>query len=316
MTKLPDFEAWAVFARVAETGSFSRVAEELQLSKATVSKVIARLEERLGSALFHRTSRRLALSEAGKAALERANRLLSEGEALEAEASDQSVLPRGLVRMAAPMSFGVMHLAPAMPEFFARYPEVAVEMSLTDELVDLVGGGFDLAVRIAALADSSLLARRLCQVRILLVGAPEYFERHGRPRHPQDLSEFTGLLYTHTRHWNVWRFRHATQGEYSVTVPPGSLRVNNAEALLPALRAGVGVALVPEFLAWDDIEAGRLEPVLCDWGFPPVGVHLVTPPGGMRPRRVEVLMEHLAGRLSNAPWAVPALPAARAGISE
>jgi len=303
MTKLPDFEAWAVFARVAETGSFSRVAEELQLSKATVSKAISRLEARLGTALFHRTSRRLALSESGRTALERARRLLAEGEALEAEAADQSTQPRGLVRMAAPMSFGIMHLAPAMPEFFARFPEVAVELSLTDELVDLVGGGFDLALRIAALADSSLLARRLCEVRMLLVGAPAYFERHGRPRHPQELIELTGLLYTHTRNWNVWRFRHATQGEYSVTVPAGPLRANNAEALLPTLRAGVGVALLPEFLAWTDIAAGRLEPVLCDWQVPPVGVHLVTPPGGMRPRRVQVMMYYLAGLFSSVPWA-------------
>jgi len=301
--RLPDFEAWAVFARVAETGSFSRTAEELQLSKATVSKVISRLEERLGSSLFHRSSRRLALSEAGRTALERAKHLLAEAEALEAEASDQSAQPRGLIRMAAPMSFGVNHLAPLMPEFFAKFPEVAVELSLTDELVDLVGGGFDLALRIATLADSSLLARRLCEVRILLVGAPSYFERHGRPQHPHDLSDLKGLLYTLVRSPNIWRFHHATRGEYSVTIPAGALRGNNAEALLPALISGLGVALLPEFLAWQDIAAGRLETVLCDWRVAPVGVHLVTPPGGMRPRRVQVLMDYLAERLAKAPWA-------------
>jgi DNA-binding transcriptional LysR family regulator len=306
MTKLPDFQAWAVFAHLADNGSFSRTAEELRLSKATVSKIIARLEDRLGSALFHRTSRRLALSEAGRKALDRARRLLAEGEALESEASDQSQHPKGLVRVAAPMSFGVQHLAPLLPDFFALYPEVAVELSLTDELVDLVGGGFDLAVRIASLADSSLLARSLCQVRILLVGAPAYFNRHGRPKHPQDLSDFSGLLYTYVRNQATWRFQHPSQGEYTVTIPPGPLRANNAEALLPTLRAGLGIALLPEFLAWDEIAAGRLEAVLCDWQFPAVAVHLVTPPGGIRPRRVEVLMDFLAVKLAKAPWAMGA----------
>jgi len=303
MPKLPDFEAWAVFARLAENGSFSRTADELRLSKATVSKIIARLEDRLGSALFHRTSRRLALSEAGRAALERAQRLLAEGESLEAEASDQSASPKGLVRMTAPMSFGVTHLAPCLPEFFTRHPEIAVELTLADEVIDLVGGGFDLALRIGALADSSLLARRLCQVRILLAGAPAYFDRHGRPRHPQDLADFAGLLYTYTRNQS-WRFEHKTSGHYTVSVPPGPLRANNAEAFLPTLRAGLGIALLPEFLAWSDLQSGALEAVLCDWQMPPVGVHLVTPPGGIRPRRVEVLMDFLAERLAGAPWAV------------
>ena len=261
------------------------------------------MEQRLGSALFHRTSRRLALSEAGRTALDRANRLLAEGEALETEASDQSALPRGLVRMAAPSSFGVMHLAPCLPEFFRQFPGIVVDLSLTDELADLVGGGFDLALRIAALEDSSLLARRLCDVRILLVGAPDYFSRHGHPQHPADLGDLTGLLYTHTRQRGTWRFEHATRGEYSVTIPAGVLRANNAEAMLPALRAGLGVALLPEFLAWSDIKDGSLEAVMCEWRVAPVGVHLVTPPGVMRPRRVAVLMDYLAGSLAKAPWA-------------
>ena len=302
MQKLPDLEAWAIFAKVAETGSFARTAADLGLSQATVSKAITRLETRLKTVLFHRTSRRMSLTESGRGALERASRILAEGEAVEAEITAQASSPRGQVRMAVPMSFGIAHLAPILPEFMAAYPDIALEIEFDDGITDLVGGGFDLAMRISALSDSSLLARRLCGVRILLVGAPAYFEQYGRPRHPRDLAEHRALFYTLSRFGNAWRFQHKRHGDFSISVP-APLRVNNAEALNPALLAGLGVALQPDFLVWRELRKGQLEAVMTDWTPPPIALHVVTPPGRTRPARVQVLIDYLVKKFEKAPWA-------------
>jgi DNA-binding transcriptional LysR family regulator len=304
MQKLPDLEAWAIFAKVAETGSFARTAAEFGLSQATVSKAITRLETRLKTVLFHRTSRKMSLTESGRGALERASRILAEGEAVEAEVTAQAKSPRGQVRIAAPMSFGIAHLSPLLPEFMARYPDIALEIAFDDGVTDLIGGGYDLALRISTLADSSLLARRLCGVRILLVGAPAYLERRGRPKHPRQLADHDALFYTYSRFGNAWRFSHKRHGDFSISVST-PLRVNNAEALNPALLAGQGLALQPEFLVWRELRNGKLEVVMPEWAPPPIALHVVTPPGRIRPARVQALIDYLVRKFEKAPWAEP-----------
>lgn len=304
MNRLPDLEAWAIFAKVAEAGSFARAAEELQLSQATVSKAITRLETRIGTSLFHRTSRRMSLTAAGEAALERAARILDEGEAVEAEVADRSAALRGLIRLAAPMSFGVSRLAPLLPEFMQTHPDVELDIQLSDQMVDLVAERFDMALRISTLADSSLRARQLCQVRILLVGSPAYFEAHGRPTHPRDLVQHRGFQYSYTRSGNTWRFRHPRHGEFAQTVPR-QLQANNAEIFDAALQAGLGLALQPEFLVWEQLRDGQLQTALDDWKVEPLSLSIITPPGLHRPARVQALIDYLAQRLEREPWAVP-----------
>lgn len=294
--KLPDFEAWAIFASVVEHRSFSGAAEALAVSKATVSKAITRLEARLGTSLFHRTSRRLTLTDSGRALAEHAQRIRSEGEAAEEAAFESASAPVGLVRVAAPLTFGIQAVAPALAEFLTLHPGIKVDLRLSDAFVDIVGDGIDVALRIAELPDSSLRARRLGPVTAHIIASPDYWDRVGRPRHPADLASHACFAYTNTATPDIWRFRRAG-GEEAVVRIDGPIRTDSGDAMLPALRAGLGVARLPDFLVAEDLAAGWLEPVLPEWTIGAIGLHLLTPPGMLRPARVEALIDFLSENL-------------------
>lgn len=294
--KLPDFEAWAVFASVVEHRSFSAAADALGVSKATVSKAITRLEGRLGTSLFHRTSRRLTLTDSGRGLADHAQRILSEGVAADEAAFESASAPAGLVRLAAPLTFGIKHLGPVLAEFMTMHPGIKIDLRLSDAFVDIVGEGIDIALRIAELPDSSLRARRLGPVSTHIVGSPGYFDRAGRPHHPADLAHHACFIYTNTAAPELWRFRRAGGEEAAVRID-GPVRTDNGDAMLPALRAGLGVARLPGFLIDEDLAAGRLEAVLEEWSGGSAGLHLLTPPGTLRPARVEALIEFLTDRL-------------------
>jgi len=296
---LPDLEGWAVFARVAESGSFASAARSLGLSAPTVSKVIARLEHRLKTTLFQRSARHLSLTAAGVACLERARRMLSDGEWLEAELREGSVRPRGTIRLAVPMGFGLDILGPVLPAFLEKYPDISMEIDLDDRTVDLLGGRFEAAIRITPgelPPASSGGAHLLCRSMVRFVCSPELKASLGPLETPEDLSGKSGLLYANTDLPDLLRLTHHDGKQASVRLR-GRMTVNNGDMLLPALRNGTGLALLPDFMLRKDLDAGRLVEVLPRWRGSVLSVwFMVVGCGATRmqmPARLRVLLAYL-----------------------
>lgn len=304
MARLPDFEGLAMFAKVAEEGSFAAAARAMGISVATVSRGVARLEDRLGARLFNRTSRQLALTEFGRTICEKAGAIYRQAEEAESAAREMSVQPRGLVRLAVPMSFGLRWVAPLLPGFFRAYPEVSIDLHLSDASVDLVAEGFDAALRIAALPDSSLVARRLCAVTQYVVASPAYLGREGRPTHPRELADRPCLSYAYRARGEVWRFINDA-GDEEPVMPTGPLRVTNSDALLPMLLDGLAIAELPEFIAGEYLADGRLEAILTDWSLTKGGLYFVTPSARARPAKIAALSDYFAEHLSDPSWRWP-----------
>ena len=251
------FTSLEVFAKVAGTGSLSAAARALGLSQTMVTKHVAALEARLGTKLFHRTTRRLSITEAGRRYLESTERILAELEAADSAVAADRFEPRGVFRLNAPVSFGAWQIAPLLDEFSRRHPRLQVELGLNDRLVDLAEEGWDMAVRIGTLADSSLIARRIAPCRSVVAAAPTYLAAHGTPKTVAELAQHNCLGYTLSRSTDVGRWPFGERGETVVQVS-GNLRANNGDALRAAAVAGQGIVYQPTFIIADDLRAGTL----------------------------------------------------------
>lgn len=291
----------AVFVKVVDSGSFTAAAQQLKMSKSVVSKYVTRLENRLEARLLNRTARRLSLTEVGHAFYARSQRGLQELEEANAEVLRLQGAPRGTLRLNTPMSFGILHIAPALPDFLSRYSELSVDMNMDDRKVDLVEEGFDLAVRISDLPDSSLVARRLGPCRHVVCAAPEYLQRHGIPRTPKDLRKHNTITYRYQASPNQWHFLTAEGGHISVPVS-GSIQMNNSLALRETLLRGIGITLTPTFVVGADIKAGRLQSVLSNYHTQTLSIYIVYPQRRHLSPKVRAFIDFMAGRISGSPY--------------
>jgi DNA-binding transcriptional LysR family regulator len=295
------------FVRVVEAGSFVAAADRMGLSPAVVSRHLQDLEERLGTRLLNRTTRRISLTEPGAAYFERCQQVLRDIEEMDLSVAREVQQPRGVLRVNAPVVFGTRHLAPVLAEYEGRYPEVAIDLNLTDRFIDLVEEGADLAVRIGTLTESTLVARRLCPIRLVLCASPRYLERHGTPRTPDDLAGHNCLGYTYTRGGAEWEFA-GPEGPVVVSIR-GSLRANHGEVLHQAALDGLGLALQPTFIAGDALHAGLLRPVLSDYCPAEINAYAVFLSRKFLSAKVRTFVDFLAEKFGPEPywdaWSIP-----------
>jgi DNA-binding transcriptional LysR family regulator len=290
----------AVFVRVVERGSFTLAADDLELSRAVVSKYLSRLEERLGARLLHRTTRRLSLTEAGAALFEASRGAIERIEEAEAAVAQLQSEPRGRLRVSAPMSFGILHLGPAMAEFARTHPRVTLDVSLDDRFANLVEEGIDVAIRIGVLTDSSLVARKLSFANAVACASPAYLEEHGEPETPEDLASHNCLIYSYLATANVWRFKAPEGREIPVAVN-GTFRINNGIVLAEAAVAGHGSLVTPSFYVAPMLRDGRLKRILERYRLKEVGIHAVYPQRGHVPPKVRAFVDFLAQRFGRKP---------------
>jgi DNA-binding transcriptional LysR family regulator len=292
--------AFEVFATVVARGSFTRAADALDTSPANVTRYVGELEAHLSTRLLNRTSRRLSLTESGEALYERCRSILDDVAEAEAVASSSSLQPRGRLRINAPLSFGVLHLAPLWPLFMQRFPQVALDVALIDRVVDLVEEGFDLAVRISRGGSTSHVARKLASSRNIVCASPDYLRRHGEPQVPEDLGRHACIGYSYALTADEWHLVDGAGRPHVVKVSC-AMHTNNGDTVRAAALAGQGIIWQPTFLIGDDLRQGRLVPLLPGYRMPDIDVLAVYPSRRHLSAKVRVMVDFLAEAFRGVP---------------
>lgn len=295
------FSELHAFVQIARSGSISAAAERLNLAKSAVSRRLGELEARLGVQLFNRTTRRVTLTDAGANFLRRATVLLDDLAEAEAEASAGQEELVGKLKIAAPLSFGLKHLQPALSEFIAAHPGLDVEIDFSDRKVDLIEEGFDVAVRIGAMADSSLVARKLCAVRQVVAASPEFWKEHGSPKHPRDLEGLSCLRYSNIARPELIGY-WGPGGEAGTLNATIKILANNGDFLTQMAIDGHGYLIEPSFFIVEPVEAGELQPALCEYAFTAANLFVLYPPTRRLSQRVRVFIDALVERFYNNPY--------------
>jgi DNA-binding transcriptional LysR family regulator len=294
------FQEIRVFSAVVDASSFVAAADSLGMSKAAVSRYVSELEQRLGVRLMHRTTRKLSLTPEGEVFLARCRDILASIESSEAEISTRSVTASGLLKVSVPVSFGIRHLAPLWSEFLSDHPQVTLDVQLADRVIDLVDEGFDLAVRIARLPDSSLISRQLASTRLVLCAAPSYLKRRGTPAHPSELAQHDVLGYSLMAMGDQWQFT-GPEGPVSVKVRP-RMWTNNGDSCVAAALQGSGIQLQPTFLIDEELASRQLVEILPQFRSVELGIYAIYPSRKFVLPKVRAMVEFLANKLGQAPW--------------
>lgn len=285
------------FAAVVDGGSFVQAADALDMSKPTVSRHVAELEQRLGVRLLQRTTRKLSLTEEGRLFYGRCKTVLADVEVAEEEITAKSIAVKGLIKVNVPVSFGLLELAPLWPDFMTKYPDVELDITLADRIVDLVEEGYDLAVRIARLPNSSLISRKLASTRLVLCASPGYLKKHGKPKHPSELAEHAVLSYSLLATGDHWDFE-GPEGSVSVTVKP-AMRTNSGDTCIAAARKSKGVVLQPSFMVNADLRSGALVELMPTYRSVEFGIFAVYPTRQYVSPKVRALIDFLSKALNN-----------------
>jgi len=296
------FLALTVFAKVVEQGGFARAADRLEMSTSAVSRHVSDLEAHLDVRLLNRTTRRLSLTESGRAFHERCVQLLADLEEAEEAVSATAIVPRGTLKLTCAVTFGIRHLAPAVAEFAARFPQLRFDLELSDRAVDIVEEGLDLAIRIGEIGSQALIGRRFGAMRLVPCAAPAYLAVHGTPINPEDLARHACLTYEYSSGANLWRFTDAEGRERAVKVA-GPAHANNGRMLVALAAAGLGIAMEPDFIVAPEVRSGRLVRLLPGYTPPSAGIYAVYPSRRHLSAKVRTFVDFLVERFGrDAPW--------------